>query len=68
MSAKQKIPRTISVENALKGVGKSARLNAFRHKRPVAVSIDGKACLIYPDGTQKRLTQKLLRELRNGKA
>jgi len=58
----------MSIENALRDVAKSARLKAFRQKRPVAVSIDGRAYLVYPDGQQKLVTQQLLRELRNGRA
>ncbi|MGC4038426.1 MAG: hypothetical protein QM764_20850 [Chitinophagaceae bacterium] len=64
----QKRTKNSSLQKTLSGVGKSARIIAFRHKRPVAVSIEGIAYLIYPDGRHLIATQKLLRDLRNGKA
>jgi hypothetical protein len=68
MDIKTRKRRGISVENALKGVGASARRKAFLHNRPVAISSNGKTYLIYSDGSQKLVTPQLLLQLRNGKA
>jgi len=68
MDIKTKKRPEISVENALLGVGASARRKAFLQNRPFAISSNGKAYLIYPDGSQKLVTAQLLLQLRNGKA
>jgi hypothetical protein len=57
--------KNITIETALKNVGQSARIKAFRKNQPVVISIEGVTYLIYPDGYQVRLTDKLLQQLGN---
>lgn len=57
--------KNITVETALKKVGQSARIKAFKKDQPIAISIGGVTYLKYPDGHQVRLTAKLLQQLRN---
>lgn len=52
-----------SIESVLKKIGKSARRQAFRNNRPVAISENGKAILLYPDGSKKEVTATVLKEL-----
>jgi hypothetical protein len=55
----------ISFNEAIAGAGASARKKAFRKKLPVAISVDGKTVLVYPDGSSKPFTKKALQELQN---
>ena len=60
--------RKISLKTALSQVGKSARRRAFRSNRPVAVSENGEAMLVYPDGTKKKIKPHVLQELTHANA
>lgn len=56
------------MKTALSQVGKSARRRAFRSNRPVAISENGEAMLVYPDGTKKKITAQVLEELTHANA
>jgi hypothetical protein len=57
-----------SLKSALSKVGKSARRHAFRGNRPVAISENGEAMLVYPDGTKRKITSQVLEELTHANA
>ena len=52
-----------SLEVVLSGVSKSARRRAFRSNRPVAISENGEAVLVYPNGAKIKITPQVLEEL-----
>lgn len=57
---------TRNIKKALSKIGISARRKAFRQNRPVAISENGKAILLYPNGDKKKITAKILKDLANG--
>ena len=55
--------KKISLSKVLKGVGKSARRKAFKDDRPVAISENGEALLLYRDGTKRKIDDEVLQKL-----
>jgi hypothetical protein len=58
--------RRTPLDVALAKIGQSARRKAFRGRRPVAISVNGKAFLLYANGSKKEVTPQTLEELKNG--
>jgi len=56
--------RNSNINTAIKGVSRSARKRAFRHKLPVAISENGQTILVFPDGTRKPFTHAAIAGLK----
>jgi len=54
---------TTTIKEALRRVDGAARRRAFRKDRPIAISIGGKAFLLYPDGRKVPFSKSILRQL-----
>lgn len=60
--------KNISLHSAIVGISASAKKKAFRKKLPVAISVNGKTILVYPDGSRRPFTKRALQELRHAQA